>query len=159
MVIEAACSAITLLDPMAQEIQEMNEVGVRQNAYYMQKGSILKNVTSAPNVGGPRYQFKMDRRVLSPVHLAAITRIYGDHGAEILELLRKNPVKTIPILLARLRQKEMEWRVARERLNKLWANVQRGTYYKSLDRRSADLKNEDKKGHSSKALVAAIGQK
>lgn len=59
----------------------------------------------------PRYQFKMDRRVLSPVQLAAITRIYGEHGAEILELLRKNPCKTIPIILERLRQKDVEWRV------------------------------------------------
>lgn len=58
-----------------------------------------------------RYQFKMDRRVLSPVQLAAITRIYGDHGAEILELLRKNPCKTVPVILARLRQKDVEWRV------------------------------------------------
>lgn len=53
----------------------------------------------------------MDRRVLSPVQLAAITRIYGDHGAEILELLRKNPCKTVPVILARLRQKDLEWRV------------------------------------------------
>lgn len=53
----------------------------------------------------------MDRRVLSPIQLAAITRIYGEHGAEILELLRKNPCKTIPIILDRLRQKDIEWRV------------------------------------------------
>lgn len=60
-----------------------------------------------------RYQFKMDRRVLSPVQLAAITRIYGEHGAEILELLRKNPCKTVPVILERLRQKDIEWRVVR----------------------------------------------
>lgn len=62
-----------------------------------------------------RYQFKMDRRVLSPVQLAAITRIYGEHGAEILELLRKNPCKTVPVILARLRQKDIEWRVVSSR--------------------------------------------
>ena len=56
----------------------------------------------------------MDRRLLSPVQLAAITRIYGDHGAEILELLRKNPCKTIPVILRRLRQKDLEWRVVSE---------------------------------------------
>lgn len=49
--------------------------------------------------------------MLSPVQLAAITRIYGEHGAEILELLRKNPCKTVPVILARLRQKDVEWRV------------------------------------------------
>lgn len=66
-----------------------------------------------------RYQFKMDRRVLSPVQLAAITRIYGDHGAEILELLRKNPCKTIPVILGRLRQKDIEWRVVSRTQNVL----------------------------------------
>ncbi len=66
-----------------------------------------------------RYQFKMDRRVLSPVQLAAITRIYGDHGAEILELLRKNPCKTVPVILDRLRQKDIEWRVVRCSANRL----------------------------------------
>lgn len=49
--------------------------------------------------------------MLSPVQLAAITRIYGEHGAEILELLRKNPCKTVPVILTRLRQKDVEWRV------------------------------------------------
>ncbi|CAM9857947.1 unnamed protein product, partial [Ectocarpus sp. 13 AM-2016] len=132
MVIEAGSSAINLLEPMEEEIKCIDKTA------------------------GARYQFKLDRRVLSPVQLAAITRIYGDHGAEILELLRKNPCKTVPVILARLRQKDVEWRVSRERLNKLWSNVQRGTYYKSLDRRSIDLKNEDKKAHSARVLVADI---
>ncbi|CAB1111890.1 unnamed protein product [Ectocarpus sp. CCAP 1310/34] len=132
MVIEAGSSAINLLEPMEEEIKCIDKTA------------------------GARYQFKLDRRVLSPVQLAAITRIYGDHGAEILELLRKNPCKTVPVILARLRQKDVEWRVSRERLNKLWSNVQRSTYYKSLDRRSIDLKNEDKKAHSARVLVADI---
>lgn len=54
--------------------------------------------------------------MLSPVQLAAITRIYGEHGAEILELLRKNPCKTVPVILARLRQKDVEWRVVSRRV-------------------------------------------
>lgn len=47
-------------------------------------------------------------------------------------------------------------RQSRERLNKLWSGVQRSTYYKSLDRRSVDLKNEDKKAHTSRVLLADI---
>lgn len=43
---------------------------------------------------------------------------------------------------------------SRERLNNAWSAVQRSTYYKSLDRRSLDLKHEDKKAHVPKALVA-----
>lgn len=37
--------------------------------------------------------------------------------------------------------------------------MQRSTYYKSLDRRSLDLKHEDKKAHVPKALVADIAHR
>ncbi len=50
-------------------------------------------------------------------------------------------------------------RQSRERLNIAWATVQRSTYYKSLDRRSLDLKQEDKKAHVPKILVADIAHR
>jgi hypothetical protein len=40
-------------------------------------------------------------------------------GEEILELLRRNPAGTIPVLLKRLKQKDLEWRRARAELNKV----------------------------------------
>lgn len=33
------------------------------------------------------------------VPVGVIDRIYGEHGEEILELLRKNPAGTIPVVL------------------------------------------------------------
>lgn len=48
---------------------------------------------------------------------------------------------------------------SRERLNNAWSAVQRSTYYKSLDRRSLDLKHEDKKAHVPKGLVADIAHR
>jgi hypothetical protein len=42
-------------------------------------------------------------------------------GEEILELLRRNPAGTIPVLLKRLKQKDLEWRRARAELNKVGA--------------------------------------
>ena len=85
-----------------------------------------------------RFSFQLEKRHLSTVHLNAITRLYGEHGegkvdfhayvhtrihthtyihtyihTEILELLRKNPAGTIPVLIRRLRQKDGEWRRAR----------------------------------------------
>ena len=53
----------------------------------------------------------------------AITRIYGEHGQDILDLLFKNPAKAIPIVLARMRQKNLEFRSARNDLNKRWKEV------------------------------------
>lgn len=46
-------------------------------------------------------------------------RLYGDHATEILDLLRKNPAGTIPVVLKRLKQKDAEWRRARLDLQKL----------------------------------------
>jgi paired amphipathic helix protein Sin3a len=44
-------------------------------------------------------------------------------GNEVLELLRKNPAVAIPTVLARLKQKDEEWRRARLELNKGWKEV------------------------------------
>ena len=48
---------------------------------------------------GFEWQFRLDRRAIGVIHLKAIARIYGDHGNEVLELLRKNPAGGIPIIL------------------------------------------------------------
>ena len=57
--------------------------------------------------GQALYQFRLDKRALGVIHLKAIGRVYGDHGNEVLELLRKNPVGAIPVILARLKQKAL----------------------------------------------------
>jgi len=44
-------------------------------------------------------QFKLDKRTLGTIHLNAITRIYGDHGLEVLELLRKNPAGKVVVVV------------------------------------------------------------
>jgi paired amphipathic helix protein Sin3a len=40
----------------------------------------------------------------------AVRRIYGDRTTEILEALKRHPAVTVPVVLARLRQKDDEWR-------------------------------------------------
>eukprot|EP01033_Poteriospumella_lacustris_P019853 gene19853-14445_t len=77
----------------------------------------------------------LEKRQLSTIHLNAIARIYGDHGEEILELLRKNPAGAIPVVLKRLRQKDVEWRKARAELSKHWKEAQEKNHYKSFDHR------------------------
>jgi hypothetical protein len=110
----------------------------------------------APGPTPSRFQFKLDRRTFSTVHLSAITRIYGEHGSAILELLRKNPGGTIPVVLRRLKQKDAEWRKAREELNRQWKDTLEQTFHKSLDRRSYFFKADDKRHLAPKALLQEI---
>ncbi|EWM25657.1 paired amphipathic helix protein sin3 [Nannochloropsis gaditana] len=48
----------------------------------------------------------------------------------VLELLRKNPAGAIPVILRRLKQKDLEWRKARQDLNKGWKDVLEKNYHK-----------------------------
>ena len=59
--------------------------------------------------GQALYQFRLDKRALGVIHLKAIGRVYGDHGNEVLELLRKNPVECNSCNLSPLEAKALEW--------------------------------------------------
>ena len=77
------------------------------------------------------------------MHLKAVARVYGDAGDRVLELLRKNPAGAIPVILARLKQKAVEWGKAcyvsghwhhigaRQHLDKQWKEVLEKNYQKS----------------------------
>ena len=62
MVIENNAAAIRVLEPLAEEIAALQ--------------------AAEPTV----WQFRLDSRSLGVLHLKAISRIYGDHGAEMLEV-------------------------------------------------------------------------
>ena len=46
---------------------------------------------------------------LSPIHYRAVQRIYGEHGQQMVKLVRENPAYAIPIVFKRLKQKDLEW--------------------------------------------------
>lgn len=136
MVIDNNSSAIRALEPLAEEIAVLKE-----------------------HAKGVEWQFRLDRRSLGVLHLKAIARVYGDYGGEVLELLRKNPGGAIPIILARLKQKDEEWRRVRIELSKGWKEVMEKNYYRSLDHRSFYFKQADRKAITSKALVGEMRAK
>lgn len=141
-------STIRALEPLAEEIanfkqmedgellnvaNQMSASGTTSNTSNSSNGIIpvLNNNTTSGTAGttgnsalngsgafSPKFSFQLEKRYLSTIHLNAIARLYGDHGEEILELLRKNPVGTVPVILKRLKQKDLEWRHARNELNK-----------------------------------------
>ncbi|CAN6448489.1 unnamed protein product [Victoria cruziana] len=93
---------------------------------------------------------------LNAINLRCIERIYGDHGLDVIELLRKNAYVALPVILTRLKQKQEEWARCRFDMNKVWGEVYAKNYHKSLDHRSFYFKQQDKKSLSTKALLAEI---
>ncbi|MCE2055418.1 hypothetical protein HAX54_042548 [Datura stramonium] len=90
------------------------------------------------------------------LNLRCIERIYGDHGLDVMDILRKNPSLALHVILIRLKQKQEEWTKCRSDFNKVWAEIYAKNHYKSLDHRSFYFKQQDSKNLSSKSLLAEI---
>eukprot|EP00644_Phytophthora_capsici_P015543 jgi/Phyca11/127491/e_gw1.70.11.1 len=141
MVIEANASTISILEPLAHEID------------------VLKKATESSGDDDKMWNYVVDKDTFRVTHLNAITRIYGESGSQILELLRKHPASAIPIILKRLKQKDEEWRRAREDLNRQWKEVNEKNYHKSLDHSSFYFKQKDKKQTSMKMMMQEAKKK
>ncbi|GKU97034.1 hypothetical protein SLEP1_g10217 [Rubroshorea leprosula] len=90
------------------------------------------------------------------LNLRCIERLYGDHGLDVMDILRRNPALALPVILTRLKQKQEEWTKCRADFNKVWAEIYSKNHYKSLDHRSFYFKQQDSKNLSAKSLVAEI---
>lgn len=86
------------------------------------------------------------------LNLRCIERLYGDHGLDVTDLIRKNPAAALPVILTRLKQKQDEWTKCREDFNVVWADVYAKNHYKSLDHRSFYFKQLDSKNLSAKGM-------
>ncbi|KAL2519477.1 Paired amphipathic helix protein Sin3-like 4 [Abeliophyllum distichum] len=93
---------------------------------------------------------------LTALDLRCIERLYGDHGLDVMDVLRKNASMALPIILTRLKQKQEEWARCRSDFNKVWAEIYAKNYHKSLDHRSFYFKQQDAKSLSTKVLLAEI---
>jgi len=93
---------------------------------------------------------------LTAIHYRAAHRIYGDHGSQIVELLRKNPQVAVPVVCARLQQKDEEWRKNKAAMAPMWQKVYDANYHKSLDHRSFYFKQTDKRSLGAKGMLSDI---
>ncbi|KAL0385641.1 UNVERIFIED_CONTAM: Paired amphipathic helix protein Sin3-like 3 [Sesamum radiatum] len=93
---------------------------------------------------------------LTALNLRCIERLYGDHGLDVMDVLRKNAPLALPVILTRLKQKQEEWARCRADFNKVWAEIYAKNYHKSLDHRSFYFKQQDTKNLSAKALLSEI---
>jgi paired amphipathic helix protein Sin3a len=106
-----------------------------------------------------RATYRLAEGVLTPVHLRSIERLYGigtDQGSDIRRMIQDYPAVTCPIVLARLREKEAEWKKVKTEVTPVWVDVYEKNYNKSLDHRSFYFKQTDKKALSAKGMTGEI---
>ena len=87
------------------------------------------------------------------MNVRCIEKLYGDHGLDAMDVLRRKPEAALPVLLSRLKQKLEEWDQCRIDFNKVWCDVYAKNYHKSLDHRSFYFKQQDMKNLSSKGML------
>lgn len=153
MAIDSNDATLHRLEPIAEEIAQLSQGEQLVSEF---TGSDIKQHTDEHGIGGLRFQYTFDPSILGVIHRSSISRIYGDSGQEMLELIEKNPSVAIPLVVQRLRQKAIEWKATRDRLNRHWKELAEMNYYKSLDHRSLTWRTIDKRATSTRTLVSEI---
>jgi paired amphipathic helix protein Sin3a len=148
-VIDSNAATLRRLEPIAEEIAQLAQEEEMQSEFSSSKAGEC-------GMGGLRFQYTFDPTILGVIHRNAIARLYGDAGQEMLELIVKNPTAAVPVVVSRLQQKDREWKVAREKLNRHWKELAEANYYKSLDHRSLTWRTIDKRATSTRTLIAEI---
>ncbi|GAA5953221.1 hypothetical protein JCM3765_007446 [Sporobolomyces pararoseus] len=132
--IEANLRTITLLEPIAARIAVMDP---EERAVFRLK----------PGLGNQN----------KSIYQRVLKRIYGkEQGLEVIQALHENPCVAVPIVLARLKQKDEEWKRALREWNRVWRESDAKNFWKALDHQGIALKANDKRFLNAKALVSEI---
>ena len=91
------------------------------------------------------------------IYMRTLKKVYGkDAGTEVYQALQEAPAVAVPVVLARLKQKNEEWRRAQREWSITWRQVDARNFYKSLDHTGINCKQNDKKAITTKAFVTEI---
>jgi paired amphipathic helix protein Sin3a len=132
--IEALTRTIVILDPINFRLEEMPP---EERASFKLK----------PDFGGSG----------KSIYHRTIKRVYGrENGLEVINALQECPVVAVPVVLARLKQKDEEWRRLQREWSRTWREVDAKNFYKSLDHQGISFKANDKKNITAKHFVADI---
>eukprot|EP00486_Rosalina_sp_Unknown_P005923 CAMPEP_0201569384 /NCGR_PEP_ID=MMETSP0190_2-20130828/11040_1 /ASSEMBLY_ACC=CAM_ASM_000263 /TAXON_ID=37353 /ORGANISM="Rosalina sp." /LENGTH=834 /DNA_ID=CAMNT_0047991649 /DNA_START=168 /DNA_END=2673 /DNA_ORIENTATION=+ len=96
---------------------------------------------------------------IPPVERRAISRLYSEHGNKVLNLLKKMPETTIPVVLKRLREKSQEWEQLKNEMKAVWKQVATKNYYKAHDFRFTLFKSNDAKRIQFKNICKQIEER
>ncbi|KAF6754256.1 transcription regulatory protein [Ephemerocybe angulata] len=132
--LEALGRTISLLDPLNARIEEM---APEERAAFRLKSDF----------GGPS----------KSLYHRTIKRIYRqDNAAEIILAMQEAPSVAVPVVLARLKQKDEDWRRSLREWSRTWREVDSKNFYKSLDHQGISFKQNDKKNITARHFVADI---
>jgi paired amphipathic helix protein Sin3a len=132
--LEGLARTIGILEPLATRLSEMP---IEERA----------RLRLPPDLGGQSRW----------IYVRTLKRVYGkDPGTEIYQALQDAPTVTVPVVLARLKQKNEEWRRAQREWSHTWRQVDARNFYKSLDHTGINFKQNDKKTITTKAFVGEI---
>jgi paired amphipathic helix protein Sin3a len=91
------------------------------------------------------------------VYHRTLKKVYGrDASTEVIQALQDCPSVAVPVVLARLKAKDEEWRRIQREWNKTWREVDAKNFYKSLDHQGNQFKQNDKKHITAKHFVQHI---
>ncbi|KAI0008162.1 hypothetical protein F4779DRAFT_618924 [Xylariaceae sp. FL0662B] len=135
--IEANLKCIQLLEPIAQQM--LNLSPQERETFQMPAG-----------LGGSS----------TSIYKRVLKKIYGaEKGAEVVNDMFTSPFAVVPVVLARLKQKDEEWRFTQREWEKVWQAQTEIMHLKSLDHMGIQVKQNDKRNLSAKHLVDVIKTK
>ncbi|KAF8625181.1 hypothetical protein AX15_005490 [Amanita polypyramis BW_CC] len=132
--LEALARTIAVLEPLNARLEEMPS---EERALFKLK----------PDFGGPS----------KSIYHRILKKIYGrEGGTEVIQALQECPSVALPVVVARLKQKDEEWRRAQREWSRTWREVDSKNFYKSLDHQGISFKANDKKNITAKHFIADI---
>lgn len=135
--IELNVKCIQLLEPIAQQMLNMTQQ--ERDSFVMPAG-----------LGGPS----------TSIYKRVLKKIYGtEKGPEVVNEMFQDPFSVVPVVLARLKQKDEEWRFTQREWEKVWQAQTEIMHLKSLDHMGIQIKQNDKRNLSQKHLVDVIKTK
>ncbi|KAM3555249.1 hypothetical protein MY1884_005700 [Beauveria asiatica] len=134
--IEANLKCIQLLEPIAQQMLAMT--ASERESFHM-PGALVGQSTS------------IFKRICK--------KIYGERGIDVVNDMYSHPFDVVPVLLARMKQKDEEWRFSQREWEKVWHAQTENMHLKSLDHMGISVKSADKRNLTAKHLVDVIKTK
>ncbi|KAG1749753.1 uncharacterized protein EDB91DRAFT_1109482 [Suillus paluster] len=132
--LEALARTIAIIEPINSRIEDMTN---EERSSFRLK----------PDFGGSS----------KSIYHRTLKKVYGrDAGIEVIQALQECPSVAVPVVLARLKQKDEEWRRVQREWNKTWREVDAKNFYKSLDHQGVTFKSNDKKVVTAKHFVGNI---
>jgi paired amphipathic helix protein Sin3a len=159
--IDAITRTIAVLEPINMKISAL------QHQAALAAQEFAKAQAAAPNGNSPAVQqaqatasqtadtlanFKLKPNwngTGKPIHFRTLRKLYGQHhGTLVIQSIQEQPQNAVPVVLARLKSKEQEWRAAKRAWGPVWKyieSVNGGAKGKALDVQGQAWKAKERK--------------